>query len=251
MKSTSFSSRPSSRLTCVSSSIRITFSVADIANQEFSTEDDEAFADEAYESGSSSSGQAINQSSSSSSRGTPSLAPEDRVAQSDESASHDDAEAGPESFPARLNIIVTKDGKKGALMLEAIAEDGHISIDNMFFFADKDLAEPKSFESDWKRRGVYAGPPFGNLDDELQALMDNYLGERGINDELALFIPDYIDYKEQKEYLRWLSSEFLVKNSTAPTKANLFLQILRSSTSKAQVISDCCTSCKTGVILMF
>lgn len=34
--------------------------------------------------------------------------------------------------------------------------------------------------------------------------MEQYLDERGINTNLAVFIPDYIDVKEQKEYLAWL-----------------------------------------------
>ena len=39
-----------------------------------------------------------------------------------------------------------------------------------------------------------------------------YLEERGINTRLALFIPDYIDHKEQKEYIKWLNN---VKNFVA------------------------------------
>jgi complement component 1 Q subcomponent-binding protein len=53
---------------------------------------------------------------------------------------------------------------------------------------------------------MYAGPPFGNLDEDLQVLFERYLDERGINTSLALFVPDYIDFKEQKEYLSWLEN---------------------------------------------
>lgn len=52
----------------------------------------------------------------------------------------------------------------------------------------------------------YLGPPFANLDEDLQILIDRYLDERGINSALAVFIPDYIDMKEQKEYTTWLSN---------------------------------------------
>lgn len=51
----------------------------------------------------------------------------------------------------------------------------------------------------------YAGPPFAQLDEELQNFFVNYLEERGIDANIALFIPDYIDVKEQREYLAWLS----------------------------------------------
>ena len=51
---------------------------------------------------------------------------------------------------------------------------------------------------------LYTGPPFQQLDEEVQGLLEQYLDVRGINTALALFIPDYIDVKEQKEYLGWL-----------------------------------------------
>jgi complement component 1 Q subcomponent-binding protein len=57
---------------------------------------------------------------------------------------------------------------------------------------------------------LYTGPPFNNLDEDLQILLEKYLEERGINTRLALFIPDYIDHKEQKEYIRWLNSTLLL-----------------------------------------
>ena len=31
-----------------------------------------------------------------------------------------------------------------------------------------------------------------------------YLEARGVNAELAAFIPSYVEYKEQNEYTRWL-----------------------------------------------
>lgn len=51
---------------------------------------------------------------------------------------------------------------------------------------------------------TYAGPPFTQLDEEVQGILESYLNARGINNHLAMFIPDYIDVKEQKEYLSWL-----------------------------------------------
>ena len=81
-----------------------------------------------------------------------------------------------------------------------------VVIDNVFYHKNTKLATAQTAEADWERRGVYAGPPFGNLDEDLQTLMERYLDERGINTSLAIFVPEYIDYKEQKEYLSWLAS---------------------------------------------
>ncbi len=82
-----------------------------------------------------------------------------------------------------------------------------IVIDNVYYFPNPELADAKSAEKDWQKRGMYTGPPFGNLDEDLQVLLERYLDERGVNTHLALFVPDYIDFKEQREYLRWLSSK--------------------------------------------
>lgn len=35
-------------------------------------------------------------------------------------------------------------------------------------------------------------------------LFGRYLEERGVNAGLAAFLPDYVEYKEQKEYVNWL-----------------------------------------------
>ncbi|RPB06536.1 mitochondrial glyco protein [Morchella conica CCBAS932] len=112
----------------------------------------------------------------------------------------------PVSFPSRVNVTIEK-ANGGALQFEAVAQDGMIVIDNVFYHKSAQLATAKTANADWERRGLYAGPPFGNLDEDLQVLLERYLDERGINTALALFIPDYIDYKEQKEYVSWLSSK--------------------------------------------
>lgn len=139
------------------------------------------------------------------------LAPEDSVSPADRSELDDedvegDGAQGP-AYPARVNVKVTREGQNGAMLIEAVAQDGEIIIDNVYYFAEAGHADPESSQQDWKRRAVYAGPPFGNLDEDLQILLERYLEERGVDVKMAQFVPDYIDHKEQKEYLRWLSSK--------------------------------------------
>lgn len=76
----------------------------------------------------------------------------------------------------------------------------------MFFYEDATVARIDSPEAAQKRADVYPGPPFGSLDEDLQVLMERFLEERGINETLAAFVPDYVDAKEQQEYLRWLKN---------------------------------------------
>ncbi len=141
------------------------------------------------------------------------VTPEDRVAPADRDELLDDESADNEkdpneepSFPARIQVMIEKPGK-GTLQIETTAQDGEIVIDNVLYFANAELADAQTAEMEWKRRNLYEGPPFGNLDEDLQVLFERYLDERGINTALALWVPEYIDFKEQREYLGWLSSK--------------------------------------------
>lgn len=140
------------------------------------------------------------------------VAPEDSIAPADREELMDEdgqrgEEAGEEpSFPARINVMIEKKGK-GTLQIETTAQDGEVVIDNVYYFANAELADAQTAELDWKRRNLYEGPPFGNLDEDLQVLLERYLDERGVNTALALWVPEYIDFKEQREYLNWLSSK--------------------------------------------
>jgi complement component 1 Q subcomponent-binding protein, mitochondrial len=134
---------------------------------------------------------------------------EDSIAPADEQRQDEDAMAEqrePSGFPAQLNVTITKPGK-GAVQITATADDGMIEVEDVFYFQNAGLAVPDTAEKMHARQHVYAGPPFGNLDSDLQAMLERYLDERGVNSQLATFVPDYIDYKEQREYVQWLESK--------------------------------------------
>ena len=103
--------------------------------------------------------------------------------------------------------MIEKAEKPGAVQIETIAQDGEIVVENVYYFNKAELADAKTADLDWSRRNLYTGPPFGNLDEDLQILLEKYLDERGVNTALALWVPEYIDFKEQREYLSWLSSK--------------------------------------------
>lgn len=110
-----------------------------------------------------------------------------------------------QSFPSRLNIIIEKAGK-GAMAVEAVVQDGMVVIDNVYYYTDAAHATAKTADLVHERQDFYVGPPFANLDVDLQVMLERYLDERGVNTALAIFVPDYIDMKEQKEYVRWLEN---------------------------------------------
>lgn len=145
--------------------------------------------------------------------------PEGRAAPSDRELEEDlDRDLEP-SFPARVNVTVEKPGA-GALLIQTIAQDGVFQVEEVSYFNKPDLAHAQTAEKDWARQSLYAGPPFENLDEDLQSFIERYLEERGINAELANMIPDYIQIKEQKEYVRWLESKFNRSHSIICQKTN-------------------------------
>ena len=109
------------------------------------------------------------------------------------------------SFPVRCAINVTKQNK-GSLNIDAQAQDGQFMIENITFYKDDVLATELTSDADWQRRGLYMGPQFETLDENVQAQFESYLAERGIATGLALFIPNYAELKEQREYCSWLEN---------------------------------------------
>lgn len=206
------------------SRIRITFSCDDLNNAP--DEDDASLTDTAMQdadlepdpadlptdtqSGGANTKGSVNQGRTAS--GNLRVAPEDNVAPSDrESASEEESDDQEDqeqerNFPARLFITIERP-KKGALQVEAVAQDGVIGIDNVYYYKDAKLVDPATQEDEANAARAYTGPPFGNLDEDLQVLFEKYLDERGINTTMALFVPEYIDYKELREYLGWMKSK--------------------------------------------
>ncbi|KAK5995618.1 Mitochondrial acidic MAM33-like protein [Cladobotryum mycophilum] len=94
--------------------------------------------------------------------------------------------------PINLSIVIEKPGKTaGALNIDATAQDGAIVVENLFFYEDAKVARIDSPDAAQKRADV---------------LMERFLEERGINQAMAIFVPDFVDVKEQREYLRWLNN---------------------------------------------
>jgi complement component 1 Q subcomponent-binding protein len=130
--------------------------------------------------------------------------PEDSIAPADraegEEANLDDSLP---AYPIHLTITVTKPSHR-AIEIRAVAAEGAIEIETVSFFPRNSLLEAQSPQEALEARSLYAGPPISNLDPELQAMLDKYLEERGIDAQLASFLPEYVDYKEQREYVQWL-----------------------------------------------
>ncbi|KAL9052326.1 MAG: hypothetical protein Q9162_005470 [Coniocarpon cinnabarinum] len=196
--------------------IKVTFSVDDLNNTEEEPDQlNEAGMPEALEdladvpsdtqSGGANTKGAVNQGRTAG--GNFRVAPEDSVAPADRDGEEGEADEqkNDPTFPAHISVVVERPGK-GALQLETVAQDGLIAVDSVYYYSDAKHLDPKNAEQEAQAARLYTGPPFSNLDEDLQVLFEKYLDERGINTTMALFVPEYIDYKEQKEYLNWLQN---------------------------------------------
>ncbi|CDU24643.1 probable Mrb1-Mitochondrial p32 Family Protein [Sporisorium scitamineum] len=108
-------------------------------------------------------------------------------------------------FPVRVSATVTKPSG-GAIMMDAFVQDGELNIDNIAYYKDTEMATRMDADADFKRRGFYLGPQFDTLDESVQTQWHQFWVERGVDANMALFIPNYAEYKEQREYCSWLAN---------------------------------------------
>ncbi|WAR56541.1 hypothetical protein PtB15_7B390 [Puccinia triticina] len=120
-----------------------------------------------------------------------------------EEESEDDDKEAIGNCRIRTAISIMKPGK-GGMVIDSSTDGASFDIENVSFYDDEKLALDETHESDWKRRGLYFGPTFIDLDEELQRSFAEFLEERAIGSELAAVVLDLADHKEQKEYVNWL-----------------------------------------------
>jgi complement component 1 Q subcomponent-binding protein len=188
--------------------IKITFSISDLSNleeEEDDFEDGRTLFDDEEGAGDvlDPSRQSKNIDAAANNAATP-ASPASKTASGEESLTEEDeldSDLDAPSFPARLSISIAKAASPSKLQIEAVVQDGLVMIQNVLHLDVDEKTAPLDTEET-----PYTGPPFNNLDEDLQLLLEKYLDERGINTELALFVPDYIDWKEQREYVTWLKS---------------------------------------------
>ncbi|KAF5310664.1 hypothetical protein D9619_007729 [Psilocybe cf. subviscida] len=119
----------------------------------------------------------------------------------------DESTSGP--LPIRVSASITKSSGPGAMNIDMMVSDGAFTVENISFYEDATVGTSLTADADWTRRGLYIGPQFETLDLSVQDAFDAFIAERGINESVAFFIPEYAAHKEQQEYFKWLGK---VKN---------------------------------------
>ncbi|EGP83509.1 unnamed protein product [Zymoseptoria tritici ST99CH_1A5] len=183
--------------------ITVHFSIADFNSQMMGDEDmDSAMGDEEdmeMQSHGANSKGAINRGGTA--NGNFKVAPEDSVAPADREELQDEEDQP--AFPVSVNVLIQRPSK-GALKFQLVANDGDFIIHQLSQIPASTGNGSAANLLRAHQETAYAGPPFQQLDEEVQGILESYLTARGITSHLAQFVPDYIDVKEQKEYLGWL-----------------------------------------------
>ncbi|KAJ1790928.1 Mitochondrial acidic protein mam33 [Coemansia sp. RSA 2167] len=113
------------------------------------------------------------------------------------------ADDTPEDFAIGFTATISKNSTD-MLFLELESNEGEVGVNHMRFLSNKDVSDISGMNLEWVRQKAYCGPLFGQLSDDLKENIDAFLAERNIDTGLTLFMQDYIEHKEQSEYLNWL-----------------------------------------------
>ncbi|KAL0723598.1 hypothetical protein Bca4012_038197 [Brassica carinata] len=103
----------------------------------------------------------------------------------------------PEDVQLHITFVVniSKDGDGQTLEIMCSAWPDTIQI-SKFFVRKSSKNSPNA----------YVGPEFEEMEDELQDSVYRFLEERGISDDLALFLHQYMKNKDKAEYIRWMET---------------------------------------------
>lgn len=119
-----------------------------------------------------------------------------------------------ELAPIRVNVVVEK-AAGNAIGVECVLQHSIFMIESVTPYATAELALSPSAEFDYKRRENYQGPPFINLDENVQSSFEKFIEVRGIDLDLAEFILEFSAHRENKEYLNWLKNIKTILESKA------------------------------------
>lgn len=111
---------------------------------------------------------------------------------------------GEDDIPCKICLAVTisKDEATKSMMLGCSAYPDEITVDRVAIME----AEP-SYQL------TYEGPGFERMKENLQGAFQEFLQERGIDDNLSNYLYEYMINKSKKEYLNWLQRlQFFVEN---------------------------------------
>ncbi|KAG7387657.1 hypothetical protein PHYPSEUDO_013907 [Phytophthora pseudosyringae] len=121
----------------------------------------------------------------------------------DDQEQSDDEDEDEDELPGvRFTADITRENK--GLQFDCVASS-NLTVERVRYLSD--------FAKEAEDETLYFGPNFIDLELDVQDKFYGYLAERKIDDELAQFITQFADLKEQREYLAFLEdAETFVKH---------------------------------------
>ncbi|XP_028779117.1 uncharacterized protein LOC114735594 [Neltuma alba] len=98
-----------------------------------------------------------------------------------------------------MNVFVKKPALSSMLQFHCRAFEESINEPGFDIKSAYYLPSPTCLGS-----SLYRGPKFSELDPELQGSIRNYLIEKGIGENLIMFLLHYLHKREQEQYINWL-----------------------------------------------
>ncbi|KAG7192669.1 Mitochondrial acidic protein mam33 [Scheffersomyces spartinae] len=112
-----------------------------------------------------------------------------------------------DSMLSNVKILIENKGRNDGLFMNLYLQNTDLSFLVDFVNYQKDATKfvtENVAKGEFIDKFQYQGPRFSDLDESLQVAFEEYLEERGINEELAEFVISYSEVKEEKEYRNWL-----------------------------------------------
>ncbi len=103
-----------------------------------------------------------------------------------------------------FTIIITDAAGKKGLIVEATSMDTEVNYNSVM--VTDDVAAHRALHRFERQMRVYAGPDFTTLDERIQSSLTEYLEGFGVNEHLCAFVECMSLDKDQRLYMRWLSS---------------------------------------------
>ncbi|KAL6647347.1 hypothetical protein ACP70R_014784 [Stipagrostis hirtigluma subsp. patula] len=103
---------------------------------------------------------------------------------------------GPPRLHISVKVVVSKPARPGvALTFECSAWPDEMEVQRVFPVLPGGPAPVQQY-----------GRQFSELDEEMQRAVQDYLEQRGVDDDLAAFLHSYMEHKEHAELVRWLKT---------------------------------------------
>lgn len=104
------------------------------------------------------------------------------------------------------NVVLLVQKGAETLRFGLSIEDQELVLETVAHFKDGSIPKDESSVGEAKRRSTYAGPLINELDSDFVDQLLSYMDQRGVTDELAVFITEFAFWKEQQEYENWLDA---------------------------------------------